>query len=272
VSDLPLPLSATLVVGGAAILAVVGLLIVNRYFWTTRAVGENEVAGFLYAVIGVVYGVVLAFILVVVWQRFAATDQAVTTEAADLVAVFRDTQSFPDPLRQQAQDSLRAYAVEVMTKEWRSWVVHGEVVPHTTPDPLNPVWAIYRQVEPANAQEAAQLQDTNDRLHELERQRHLRHLASEATLPPFFWPVLVAGGVLTVGFSYFLRLENLWGQAAMTAVVAALITGILFLILSLDHPFTGQVHVDKEPFRHAMQQFNALNLTDMSGAAAQSSP
>jgi hypothetical protein len=52
VSDLPLPLSATLVVGGAAILAVVGLLIVNRYFWTTRAVGENEVAGFLYAVIG----------------------------------------------------------------------------------------------------------------------------------------------------------------------------------------------------------------------------
>jgi hypothetical protein len=100
------------------------------------------------------------------------------------------------------------------------------------------------------------------RLHQLEQQRHMRHLASEATLPPFFWPILIAGGALTIGFSYFLRLANLSIQIAMTAVLAALIAGILFLILSLDHPFTGQVQVDREPFRHALQQFNALNLQE----------
>ena len=31
--------------------------------------------------------------------------------------------------------------------------------------------------------------------------------------------------------------------------------------MGLNHPFTGPVQVDKEPFRHALQQFNALNLS-----------
>jgi hypothetical protein len=101
-----------------------------------------------------------------------------------------------------------------MSREWPSWVVNGEVAPHTTPDPLNPVW-----------------------------------------------PVLIIGGVLLIGFTYFFRMDNLWLQAAMTAVLAVLIAGVLFLIFSLDHPFTGPVQVDREPFRHALQQFNALNLS-----------
>lgn len=260
-SALPLPLLAFLAIGGVAVLAVAGLVLVHRIFWRPQYPGENEVAGFLYAVIGVVYGVLLAFVVLVVWERFNATDQAVTTEAADLVEVFRDTQEFPEPLRTQAQDGLRAYADEVMDSEWRSWVINGEVAPHTSPDPLNPVWAVYRRMQPETAVEATDFEHATERLHELERQRHLRHLASEATLPPLFMPVLIVGGVLTIGFSYFLRLESKWAQATMTAVVALLIAGSLFLIYSLNHPFTGLVQVDKEPFRHALQQFNALNLS-----------
>jgi len=259
VSALPLPLLAVLVVVGAAILSVAGLLIVHRIMWRPQP-GINEVPGFFYAVIGVIYGVMLAFIVLVVWERFAATDEAVTTEAADLVAVFRDTQNFPEPFRQQAQDALRAYAHDVITSEWRSWITNGEIEPHTEPDPLNPVWAIYRQLQPNGDLDATALEDANERLHELERQRHLRHLASEATLPPIFWPVMVAGFILTVGFSYFFRLENLWLQAVMTAVVAALLAGVLLLIVSLNEPFTGPVQVERAPFEHALDHFNALNM------------
>lgn len=79
-------------------------------------------------------------------------------------------------------------------------------------------------------------------------------------MPPAFWPLLVAGGILLVGFSYVFRMENLRIQAVMTATLAVFIAGILLLIISLNQPFTGQVQVDREPFRHALQQFNALNL------------
>jgi hypothetical protein len=260
VPALPLPALAVLVIGGAAILAVAGLLVVHHLLWRPEP-GANEVPGFFYAVIGVIYGVLLAFIVLVVWERFAATDEAVTTEAADLVAVYRGTQDFPEPFRQQAQEALRAYARDVIETEWRSWIIDGEVVPHIDPDPLNPVWMVYRQIQPGGNLDAAELEDANDRLHELERQRHQRHLSAEATLPPVYWPVILTGFVLTVGFSYFFRLENLWLQAVMTAFLAAVLAGVLLLIVSLNEPFTGPVQVERAPFEHALDHFNALTLS-----------
>ncbi len=256
----PLPALFVLVIARAAIVSMAGLLIVHRYVWRPEP-GTNEVPGFFYAVIGVIYGVMLAFIVLVVWERFAATDEAVTTEAADLVAVFRDTQSFPEPLRQQAQDALRAYADAVVSREWKSWITNGVVEPHTDADPLNPVWAVYEQVRPSGDLEATELEHAKERLHVLEQQRHLRHLASEATLPPIFWPVIITGFLLTVGFSYFFQMENKALQAALTGVLAAVLAGVLLLIVSLNEPFTGPVQVDRAPFEHALDHFNALGLS-----------
>jgi hypothetical protein len=256
---LPLPVLFILVVGGAALLAVAGLLLVRRFIWRPEP-DANDVPGFLYAVIGVIYGVLLAFIVLVVWERFAETDRAVTTEAAELVAVYRDTQQFPDPLRQQAQAALRAYALAVIDGEWTSWIIDGKIVPHDHPDPLNSVWEVYWQVQPGGALDATELERANERLHELERQRHLRHLAAEGTLPPIYWPVIVAGFVLTVGFAYFFRMENLALQAVMTGFLAAVLAGVLLLIVSLNEPFTGPVVVERAPFEHALDHFNALGF------------
>jgi hypothetical protein len=63
----------TLIVGSITLIAVAGALLVRR--WATVEVLErhNEVAGFIYAVIGVLYAVVLGFTAVIVWERY---DQA----------------------------------------------------------------------------------------------------------------------------------------------------------------------------------------------------
>lgn len=238
-------------------LAIGGLLAFHRFSHLRRFAGENEVAGFLYAAVGVVYGILLAFVVFAVYDRFNAVDTAVTAEAADVVTVFRDTQFLPPPLRTAAQLDLRAYAHEVTSKEWAT---HGELIAHHTPDPLNPVWSVYLRVHPRTPWQVAQQQNANGHLYELERQRHLRHLAGESTLPDVFWLVLILGGVLTVGFLYFFHIEDLRVQCAMTGAVACLIGSVLFLIVSLNDPFTGQVHVSKYPFEHALLQFDSLNI------------
>jgi hypothetical protein len=248
---------AVLIIGGSMVVAVAGLLVIHRVPKLAPHTRENDLAGFLYAVVGVVYGVLLAFIVFAVWERFSSVDQAVTEEAADLVVVFRDTQTFPEPQRTQAQDDLRAYANEVMDVEWTS---HGELKAHNSPDPLNPVWDIYRQIGAAKIMDPQEQVAMEDRLHELEHQRHIRHLASESTLPPLFWPVLICGGIATVGFSYLFNVDDLWAHAIMTGVMAGMIASALFLIFSLNDPFTGLVHVSKHPLLHALQQFHSLNL------------
>jgi uncharacterized membrane protein len=63
----------------------------------SRMVGlpAQDSAGFMFMTMGVLYAVVLAFVVFAVWEQFAHSEQAVTAEAAVLVSVFRDTQTVP---------------------------------------------------------------------------------------------------------------------------------------------------------------------------------
>lgn len=92
---------------------------------------------------------------------------ATTEEAAQLVVVYRDTQTFVGPAKIHAQAALRQYANDVMAKEWKS---HGLLLAHNSGDALNPVWAAYRSRPGADPNGAVE-----GRLHELEQIRHLRN-------------------------------------------------------------------------------------------------
>jgi hypothetical protein len=249
-------LLGVIIIGAAALLAANGLH-AFRWMQRRRAIPrENEVASSLYNVMAVVCGALLAFIVFAVWEHFAAADDAVIAEAAALVAAYRDTEILPASSREDAQQALRTYIAGVLANEWTN---HGQLLVHVAPDLLNPVWAVYRQVEPTTAVEEEQLAAATHHLYALELQRHLRHLSGESTLPVVFWPLLLAGGVATVLYSYLFEQKQVHDHAVMTAVLAAVLAGVLFLIYSLDQPFTGLVQVSRQPMRHAVAQFDAID-------------
>ena len=259
--DLQLAVLGVFMIGAAALLAVLGLIAFRRMQRRRGMPHENEVGGSLYNVVGVVYGALLAFIVFAVWEHFVTADEAVISEAAALVAAYRDTEILPESPRHEAQQALRTYVTIVLRSEWTN---HGRLVVHVTPDLLNSVWAIYRQVEPTTAVEAEQLAAASQHLYALELQRHLRHLSGESTtLPVVFWPLLLAGGVATVFFSYMLHQNHLRDHAVMTAVLTAVLAGVLFLIYSLNQPFTGLVQVSQQPMHHAVAQFNAIDMAPL---------
>lgn len=150
----------------------------------------------------------------------------------------------PIRLRPEIQGALRTYANRVMATEWAS---HGNLLVHSTPDLLNPVWDLYRQIDPSTPRGETQLAAANERLHALELLRHLRHLSGEQTLPAVFWPVLVLDSVIVVLFSYVFQQNNLRVQAVMTGLLGAMLALVLLLIFSLNQPFTGPVPVSQHP-------------------------
>src|SRR5262245_36461931 len=109
-----------LIVGGSVGLAWVGTVLLRRR--TTKPLDErqNEVAGFIFATVGVVYAVLLAFTLIIDWEQYLSAESAVPQEAAALITVAPDTSSFPEPARGQVHDLLRAYAQSVINEEWRT--------------------------------------------------------------------------------------------------------------------------------------------------------
>ena len=110
---------ALLILGGITGVAVAGALLVRR--WATVEVLErhNEVAGFIYAVIGVLYAVLLGFTAIIVWERFNEAQTNVEKEANELGDLFRNAQAFAaEDFREELETNLRSYVRLVVEKEW----------------------------------------------------------------------------------------------------------------------------------------------------------
>src|SRR5215213_3889916 len=69
-------------------LAVGGLILVQRLVPIATRRQHNDVAGFIYAVLGVVYAVLLGFMVVAVWEEWNAAAATTDEEATALSEIF----------------------------------------------------------------------------------------------------------------------------------------------------------------------------------------
>src|SRR5437588_1917299 len=112
--SLPAWLSALLVIGGGVALSIGFMLATRRFVGQNYAEMHNHVVGFVYAVLGVVYAVMLAFLVIAAWEQLGSADNAVIAEASTLSTLYRQTTLLPPPIRQQAQVQLRGYTRDVI--------------------------------------------------------------------------------------------------------------------------------------------------------------
>jgi hypothetical protein len=256
VTNLPLPVIAVVLILGSSAIGVAGFLVWHR-IGIGRNPRNNDFVGLIFAQVALLYSVLMAFVVFSAYQRFNDAGTSVTDEAAAVVVAYRDTQIFPEPLRSEAQAAYRAYVNEVMSNEWAS---HGTVRPHRSRDALNPIWNVYRKYQPTAPLDQSAFAAAQDRLHDLELQRHLRHLAGEASLPDVMWWLMVGGGMFTVAMSYLFVVERKSVHALQVALLSGFIASVLALVLALNFPFTGDVHVSRGPFKHALLNFAALDI------------
>jgi hypothetical protein len=69
------------VVGGTCLVALAGLEVVQRLVPATSRQPHNDVAGFIYAALGVIYAVLLALVVIAVWEEYDAASVTVEQEA-----------------------------------------------------------------------------------------------------------------------------------------------------------------------------------------------
>jgi nitrate/nitrite transporter NarK len=105
---------AVLVVCGACIAAVIGLAVVQRLVPVTTRKEHNDVAGFIYAVIGVIYAVLLALVVIAVWEDFGRARDTVEGEANAAAEIFWYAHSLPEPEGHHVPELVRSYAEEVV--------------------------------------------------------------------------------------------------------------------------------------------------------------
>jgi uncharacterized membrane protein YccC len=231
----------------------VGLVVVQRLVPPALREEHNDVAGFIYAVLGVAYAVLLAFVVIAVWQNYETAKTNVDTEANELAGVYFLSSQLPEPQRTHVQDLARRYARVVVEEEW-SMMEQGQTSPRAD-SLLRQLRSKLLEFDPSTEREQVLYEGGLTRLHDAVDARRSRLLEVREGIPNLLWVVLVVGGVITVSFTYLFGLKSNLAHALMVAALTLLICGILFTIGEFDYPFSGVVEIRPDAFREMLHSF-----------------
>ena len=214
---------------------------------------HNDVAGFIYAVLGVAYAVLLAFVVIAVWQNYETAKTNVDTEANELAGVYFLASQLPEPQRTHVQDLARRYARVVVEEEW-SMMEQGQTSPRAD-SLLRQLRSKLLKFDPSTEREQVLYEGGLTQLHDALDARRSRLLEVREGIPNLLWVVLVLGGVITVSFTYLFGLKSNLAHALMVAALTLLICAILFTIGEFDYPFSGVVEIRPDAFREMLHSF-----------------
>lgn len=255
--ELPVVLSFLIVGTVSALLASLGLKLVRRKFSAEMMKEHHEVAGFIFNAFGLIYAVLIAFVVFATWTDFDGTKKNIEMEASCLSDLFFDAQGFPEPLKTSVQTSIVEYTQMVINEEW-SYLARDERSPSGL-KATQKLWSAYLSADVKSLPNQPLYQESLKRLNNLGEYRRLRVFSAVNTIPFAIWLVLIIGAVISITYTYFFGTKNLTAQYIMTAVLSFTTGLILFLIYILDHPFTGYNKITPEAFDMVLELFKQIS-------------
>ena len=232
-------------------IAVLGLYLVRKKYPADVLKENHEVAAIIFNAFGVLYAVVVAFVVFVTWNGYDEATKNLQLEASQVLDIFQSAKAFPDPASKVIQDGLISYTNSVHNDELRR-MAGGDIGVYSTSSLRNLI-AVFDGMNDKSLPNRELYMESLRRLNNLAEYRRLRIFAGNDTVPPMVWLILLVGGLITVLYTYFFGVRNIRGQYIMTSALTIMISLILFLVYVLDHPFTGTGRVSARPFTEAME-------------------
>jgi hypothetical protein len=207
--------------------------------------------------VGLVYGALLGFTIVVAWEQFSSAEANVSNEASTLTTMYRQTVGMPVPEQTQMRELLRNYAKAVEGPEWQNAIRAGTGTEGAR-DALNDMYRVLGG-EQSSAASNPISQKFLDQLTTLASERNQRILDSKPRIPGLLWTGLIFGGVVLLGLGGFMRLGSARGHLVLLSAVAVLLGLLLFIVYWLDHPFGNQLGVTSAPFEQSLSVFDSID-------------
>ncbi len=233
---------------------MLGPIIVRRRVSLQKLSTNNEVAGFKFATVGVLYAVLLAFVVIVVWEKFSDAETGVAREAGAATTIYR----LANGIAAEPGDALRTgvtrYLEAAIAKDWPAMEQgKGSLV---VTQALNDLYSELLSYNPSDRRGAAIFTEILHQLDLVTEARRARLVMAAGIVPGIVWMVLFGGAFVTIGFTFFFGTVNLRAQSMMTGALSLLIFSGLLIIIAIDHPFAGSVKVGSEALSAVVEDFD----------------
>lgn len=256
----PLNVNVAIVIALSAVVPMLAVWLVRRIWPPPTFKENNELIGFTYAVYGMIYGVLLAFTIIIGWEGFASTEQLVMQETTTISELWRDSQPFPPAVRDNIHKDLAAYTQSVVNDEWPAMAERGEADPRTQ-EIYEHLWTLTYDIQPETKNQDAFLTEFLARMNELSGERRLRILHSSEEVPGVLLLILLIGAVPTVAYTLLFSNRHAWVQAVIMGNIMLIVMLGILVTLSLQHPFSGGVSIKPEAFQELQESLHQRALT-----------
>ncbi len=254
--NIPPVLLLVLVVGIAVFLACAGQIYVHRRFGGQDFVRHNEVGGFIVAVVGSLYAVVLGFLTVIAWQHFADARELVAAEAAAATDAWHSSVGLPLQERRRLRQDMKEYARIMVSSEWPEMRLGG--FDKEADVALMDAIGVAGNTLPANLRESNAQSASGDQLGVLHDDRQRRLSMNSIGVSGFEWLVLLIGAACVIAFCWLFGLANARVHLLMTSAVTIVIASTLVLLFELQYPFRSPVGIGDDAWRGVLSHIDLM--------------
>lgn len=231
------------------ILSIFGSLYIRKRFGHEHLSKHNEVAGFIYAVIGVIYAVLIAFVVVFVWENHKEAHSIVEEESILITDIQALDNLLDERFSIKIDSAVERYLKSTLEIDWKLMEMVGskKLLKNKPSDiAFSELRALVYSYLPSNNKEELIFDRLTEKIDKLSETRNLRFLSAKMSVPNLMWFVIIIGGFFVLLFSMFFSSANLWSQLIMISILSASISLVIILIYAMDHPFSGLISVQPD--------------------------
>lgn len=229
--------------------AVGGHMLVRRFVPHPILAKHNEVTGFVLAIVGVIYAVLLAFVVIIAWESYDQASNGARSEVSAASDLYRLSGTYPGPQRNALRAEITRYAKLMEDEEWPAMQTGAEsAAARDSAGRVSDLTVAMLDAEPR--QRVAVDNVVTGALRTFLDSGRARLNENSEGIPTSLWVGLVCGAIITISFTYLFGAENFRLQLIVTALLATLIALMFSMVIALDYPYRGVTAISPEIWEH----------------------
>lgn len=217
---------------------------------------HHDVAAAIYAIVGILHGLILGFLLVTSQERLETVRHSSMKEATLLVELVKVAEGLSDASTNDIKMETVAYVKSVIGPEWAQLRKKGHL--GDLPSPLKGMFSTMANVNPQTFQEQNIHAECLTILTSITLFREQRLHASSEHLHGLFVTLIIVGALCMIGGVMVFTHDSKVVLLGFTAAVSLTVVLVVILIIVLDSPIANGL-LTPDPYEHALYILNRPN-------------
>ncbi|MFN3403334.1 MAG: hypothetical protein ACK40G_04510 [Cytophagaceae bacterium] len=237
-----------LVVGSTIGISILGLVLSRKYLPHPLLVREEvRTAIAICTIIGGLFGLLLALVVVSVWQDFKSQNEMLIEEAVSISILYRDSSGFDTGFRDSLRQAIREYNEKIITDAWPK--MKEGIESEATWLAFNKMYRVALRHPAKDEEELAFKRNMLQQLNNLATYRRQRlFYATNTVIQEGLWVVLISGAAISIVSTYFFKIGSLKTQTMLSVLHSGIIGITLFLAIALMYPYRSGLRLQPDPF------------------------